>query len=78
MICRPNHRDLKLIVRVHDNGPTSWRTGKTLLAKVVDTHSLGLLHLVDFIAEHCMWGSKQYITVWRDQSTDLGMRLTWN
>ena len=42
-------------------------TCKTLPTKVVDTRSFGLLHLVDFIPEHCMWGSKQYITLWRDQ-----------
>jgi hypothetical protein len=29
-----------------------------------------MLQLVDFIAEHCMWGSKQYITLWRDLEND--------
>ncbi|RLM50344.1 hypothetical protein C2845_PMPSC049106 [Panicum miliaceum] len=24
------------------------------------------MQLVDFIAEYCLWGSKQYITLWRD------------
>ena len=37
---------------------------------VVDTNSFGLLQLVDFIAGHCLWGSKQYITLWRDLEND--------
>ena len=36
----------------------------------MDTNSFGLLQLVDFIAEHCLWGSKQYITLWRDLEND--------
>ena len=38
--------------------------------KVVDTNSFGLLQLVDFIADHCLWNSKQYITLWRDLEND--------
>jgi hypothetical protein len=49
-----------------DGGPKSWQQGKTLPAKFIDIHSFGLLQLVDFIAEHFMWGSKQQCTLWRD------------
>ena len=38
--------------------------------KVVDTNSFGGLLLVDFIVEHCSWGSKQYISLWRDLEND--------
>ena len=38
--------------------------------KVIDTNSFGLLQLVDFIAEHCLWGSRQYITLWCDLEND--------
>jgi hypothetical protein len=41
-------------------------TRQNFATKVVDTNSFGLLQLVDFIAEHCLWGSKQYITLWHD------------
>ena len=72
VICRLNHSKMELIVRVRsffslpDNGPKTWWQGRTLPTKVVDTNSFGLLQLVDFIAGHCLWGSKQYITLWRD------------
>ena len=32
----------------------------------MDTHSCGLPQPVDFIVEHCLRGSKQYITLWLD------------
>ena len=76
MICRPNHRELKLVVRVRlfssllDAGPKSWWEDRTLPNKVVDTHSFGLLQLIDFIVEHYSWGSKQYITLWQDLEND--------
>jgi hypothetical protein len=30
-------------------------TRQNFATKVVDTNSFGLLQLVDFIAEHCLW-----------------------
>jgi hypothetical protein len=76
VICRPNHRKLELLVRVHsffslpDGCPKSWLQGRTLPSQVVDMHNYGLMWLVDFVAEHYMWGSKQYISLWRDLDTD--------
>jgi len=77
VVCRPNHRGIRLVVRLQsffslpDSAPKSWQQGKTLPTKVVnDIHSFGLLQLIDFIAEHCMWDSKQYITLWRDLEND--------
>lgn len=73
---RINHSKLKLVVRVRsffslsDSGPKTWWQGRTLPTKVVDTNSFGLLQLVDFIVEHCLWGSKQYSTLWRDLEND--------
>jgi hypothetical protein len=67
---------LELLVRVHsffslpDGGPKSWLQGRTLPSQVVDMHNYGLMWLVDFVAEHYMWGSKQYISLWRDLETD--------
>ena len=76
MICRSNHREINLVVRVRsffslpDGGPKSWMQGKTLPTQIVDIHAYGLQQLVDFIAEHYMWGSKQYITFSRELETD--------
>jgi len=72
VICRVNHRELKLVGRVRsffslpDSGPKSWWQGRTLPTKIVNINSFGLLQLVHFIAEHCLWGSKQCMTLWRD------------
>ena len=63
--------NLNLVVRVlsffslPDGGPKSWQQGRILPTQVVDMHSFNVLQLVNFIAEHFMWGSKQYITLWR-------------
>ncbi|OEL33422.1 hypothetical protein BAE44_0005559, partial [Dichanthelium oligosanthes] len=40
--------------------------GKTLPTQTVDIYNYDLLQLVDFIWGHCMWGSKQCITLWHD------------
>jgi hypothetical protein len=75
VVCRVNHSKLEL-VRVRsffslpDSGPKTLWQDRTLSTKVVGTNSFGLLQLVDFIAEHCLWGSKQYITLWRDLEND--------
>ena len=37
--------------------------------QIVEIHGYGLLQLVDFIAGHCMWGSKQYISLWCELET---------
>ena len=76
VICRLNHSKLELVVRVRsffslpDSGPKTWWQRRTLSTKVVDINSFELLQLVDFIAEHCLWGFKQYITLWRDLEND--------
>jgi hypothetical protein len=44
--------------------------GKTLPTQTVDPHNYSMLQLVDFIAEHYNWGSKQLITLWRDLETE--------
>ena len=69
VICRVNHRELKLVVIVcsfFSLRPKSLWQGITLPTKIVDINSFGLLQLVDFIAEHYLWGSKQYLTLWHD------------
>jgi len=72
VICRPNHKDFELVVRVRsffsmpDGGPKLWRQGKILPTQFIDIHNYGLQQLVDFVAEHYMWGSKQLCTLWRD------------
>uniref|UniRef100_K4ALJ6 Uncharacterized protein n=1 Tax=Setaria italica TaxID=4555 RepID=K4ALJ6_SETIT len=47
-----------------------WLQGKTLPPQVVDIHNYGLMQLVNFIAEHYKWGSKQYISLWCDLDND--------
>ena len=72
LICRPNQKNLNLVVRVRsffslpDGRPKTWMQGKILPTQTVDPQNYGILQLVDFIAEHYNWGSKQLITLWRD------------
>lgn len=47
-----------------DGGPKTYRTRETLTT-TVDMHSYGLLQLVDYIGDRFVWGSKQYISLWR-------------
>ena len=71
VFCRLNHSELKIVIKIWsywslpDGGPKTYRRRETLTS-IVDRHSFGLLQLVDYIGEHFMWGSKQYITLWRD------------
>jgi hypothetical protein len=53
-----------------DGGTKSWQQGKMLPTQIVDTHNYGLMQLVDFIAEHYMWGSKQMISLFRELDND--------
>jgi hypothetical protein len=53
-----------------DGGTKSWQEGKVLPTQIVDTHNYGLIQLVDFIAEHYMWGSKQIISLFRELDND--------
>ena len=63
---------LNLVIRVRsffslpDGGPKTWMQGRTLPTQTIDIHNYSLLHLVDFIAEHYMWGSKHHITLSRE------------
>uniref|UniRef100_A0A0E0KCW9 PB1 domain-containing protein n=1 Tax=Oryza punctata TaxID=4537 RepID=A0A0E0KCW9_ORYPU len=72
---RTIHSELKLVVSVGsffslpDGGPKTYVQGKTLSTHV-DMHNFGLLELVNFISEHFMWGSKQYMTLWRSLDGD--------
>uniref|UniRef100_A0A0D9XYR2 Uncharacterized protein n=1 Tax=Leersia perrieri TaxID=77586 RepID=A0A0D9XYR2_9ORYZ len=72
----PNHIELDSVVRVQsyfslpDGGPKTYLQGKTLPTQRVDMHKFGLLELANFIAEHYMWCSKQYLTLWRSLEDD--------
>jgi len=61
------------MVRAHwslpDGGPKTYRKRETLTT-TVDRHDYSLLKLVDFIGENFVWGSKQYISLWRAVEDD--------
>jgi hypothetical protein len=70
MICRLYLSEFKLVnnIRSHcslpNAGPKTY-IGRQSLTNIVDIYSYSLLQLVDFIGEHFMWGSKQYISFWQ-------------
>ena len=61
------------MVRAHwslpDGGPKTYRKRETLTT-TVDRHDYSLLKLIDFIGENFVWGSKQYISLWRAVEDD--------
>jgi len=52
-----------------DGGPKTYRRRETLTT-IADSHDYSLLQLVDFIGESFLWGSKQYISLWRALEDD--------
>ena len=71
---------LNLVIRVRsffslpDGGPKTWMQGRTLPTQTIDIHNYSLLHLVDFIAEHYIWGSKQHITLSRESENTIEIK----
>jgi hypothetical protein len=63
-------RELSIVVKMGlyfslpDGGPKTYCRRKTLSPFIVDAKSCGLMQIIDHIAEHFMWGSKQYITLY--------------
>jgi hypothetical protein len=70
-VCRSMRRELSLGVKIGsyfshpDGGPKAYSRRKTLSPIVVDATNYGLMQLINHIAEHFMWGSKQYISLFR-------------
>jgi hypothetical protein len=54
-----------------DGGPKTYCKRKTLSPFVVDANSCGLMQIIGHIAEHFMWSSKQYVTLY-DSSESSG------
>ncbi|WVZ83421.1 hypothetical protein U9M48_030570 [Paspalum notatum var. saurae] len=65
-----NQQELTLVIKVQsfwslpDGGPKTYSRRQTLTT-AVEMNGYGLLQLVDYIGERFVWGSKQYITLWR-------------
>jgi hypothetical protein len=64
-------RELSVVVKMSsyfsfsDRGPKAYSRRKTLSSIIIDASSYELLQLINYIAEHFMWGSKQYISLFR-------------
>ena len=80
LICRQNLKSLNLVVRVRsffsllDGGQKTYVKGKTLPTQRINIHNYSLLQLVDFIAEHYIWGSKQHITLSRESENTIEIK----
>jgi hypothetical protein len=63
-------RELSSVVKMDsyfslpDGGSKTYCRRKTLSPFIVDAKSYGLMQIIDHVAEHFMWGSKQYITLY--------------
>jgi hypothetical protein len=47
-----------------DEDPKTYCRRKILSPFIVDVNSCGLMKIIDHIAKHFMWGSKQYIILY--------------
>jgi hypothetical protein len=62
-------RELSVVVKMgsyftlSDEGPKAYSRRKILSSIIVDASSYGLLQLINYIAKHFMWDSKQYISL---------------
>jgi hypothetical protein len=63
-------KELSVVVKMRsylslpDRGPKTYCRRKTLSPFIVDVNSCGLMQIIDHIAEHFIWGSKQYVTLY--------------
>jgi hypothetical protein len=63
-------RELSVVVKtgsyfnLPDGGPKTYCRRKILPPFNVDANSCLLMQIVDHIADHFMWGSKQYVTLY--------------
>ncbi|TVU19383.1 hypothetical protein EJB05_35528, partial [Eragrostis curvula] len=77
----PIRKEISVVVRmgsyfsIPDGLPKTYCRRKTLSPIVVDASSYELLQLVNHIAEHFLWGSKQYISLWRQSEHDEDVRF---
>jgi hypothetical protein len=71
MICRSTNNTLEVYFKVGsyftlpDGETKRYYQRRHLPSFVVDRDKCVLLNLVDDIGAKCIWGSKQYITLWR-------------
>jgi hypothetical protein len=68
-VCRSLHRELKWVVKMSSyfslpyGGPKPYSRRKTLSPIIVDATNYRLMQLINHIAKHFMWGSKQYLSL---------------
>ncbi|TVU15345.1 hypothetical protein EJB05_38862, partial [Eragrostis curvula] len=74
-------REISVVVRmsayfsIPDGLPKTYCRRTILSPIVVDVNSYGLMQLVNHIADHFLWGSKQYISLWRESEHDDDVRF---
>jgi hypothetical protein len=80
MICRSTNNNLEMFIKVGsyfaipDGEPKRYYQRRHLLSFIVDRDKCVLLTLIDYIGAKCIWGSKQYITLWCSLPHDVQLR----
>ena len=81
MICRATNNNLELVVKIGsyfafpDGEPQKYIKRQTLPPLTIDSHAFGMLQLVDYIGSMCIWGSKQYISLYHSWETDYPIEI---
>jgi hypothetical protein len=76
-------RELSVVVKMRsyfslrDGGPKTYYRKETLSPFIAGANSCGLIQIIDHIAEHFMWGSKQYVTLYgsSEDSGDVSFQI---
>jgi hypothetical protein len=81
MICRSTNNILEVFIKcdsyftLSDEEPKRYYQKRHLPSFVVERDKCVLLNLMDYIGAKCIWGSKQYITLWRYLTDDVAIEI---
>jgi hypothetical protein len=81
MICRSTNNSLEVFIKVGlyfalpDEEPKRYYQRSHLLSFVVDRDKCVLLNLIDYMCANCIWGLKQYRTLWLSLPDDVAIEI---
>jgi hypothetical protein len=81
VICRSTNNSVEAFIKIGsyftlpDGEPKRYYQRRHLPSFVLEKNKCALLNLVDYIGAKIIWGSKQYITLWRYLPDDVAIEI---
>jgi hypothetical protein len=81
VICRSTNNNVEAFIKIgsyftlSDGEPKRYYQRRHLPSFVLEKNKCALLNLVDYIGAKIIWGSKQYITLWRYLPDDVAIEI---